>query len=122
MGILEAIKSNIDEKLDDETKNKIFNDMKNLIEKKYVSFNKDYKDYIKNFIFTLFRSFNIFIEQKFNIDLDLIKITKVDDDADREVIRIIDVNRILRGKNKININEIINIDDEDFDKFEVLIY
>lgn len=121
MNALDAIKNNIDEKLDNETKDKIFQDMKNLIEKKFVSFDKDNKEYIRTFLLTLFRSFNIFLQSRLNIDLDVIKINKVDD-VEHELIRIIDVNKILINKTKININEIINLEIEDFDRIEVLIY
>ena len=121
MNVIDAIKRNIDVKLDDATKDKISNNMKKLIELNYVSFDKDYKDYIKQFLLTLFRSFNIFTQLRLNIDLDIIKNNKVDD-VDNPIIKIININRILISRDKININEIIDVETEDFDRIEVLTY
>lgn len=121
MNVLDVIKSNIDSKLTDETKDKIVNDMKKVIENNYVSINNTDKNYIKRFLLTLFRSFNVFLQLRLNVDLDIIKNVKVDD-VEKTIIRIIDVTRILRSQDNVNINEIINVETEDFDRIEVITY
>lgn len=105
MNILDAIKCNIGD-IDSEIKDNILVDMKKLIENNYVSFEKNNK-YIKQFLLTLYRSFNIFVKLRRRIDIDIVKINST-----QEIIKIIDVNKI----------NIINLETEDFDRIEILTY